>query len=315
MKENKNLICVPFAYDYKAESGVNLTSNKIKRLEYYFKNLCVSLVSAKKHNQEDDVALITNLNEDIIEKEYIKILNKNNIKIIYCSFDEFVFQKDYLWNLAFYKLNILSYLEKNTDYKNICYMDADVYVQDNFQDIWKECEENIMLYDINHGLGTKDYEIICDEFEKFLDKKIYITHFGGEFLAINRKNIGKFIKSLKDVYNKMLQDNFKTTKGDEFILSIAANENKNIVKNAGAYIYRFWTSLEFRLVSTNYKYNRIVILHVPSEKQSGMIKIYDKYIKKNKLPKEEKVWRILHLMRPSLANRIKYELKKIIRKF
>ena len=36
MKENKNLICVPFAYDYKAESDVNITSNKTKRLAYYF---------------------------------------------------------------------------------------------------------------------------------------------------------------------------------------------------------------------------------------------------------------------------------------
>ena len=39
----------------------------------------------------------------------------------------------------------------------------------------------------------------------------------------------------------MLQKNFITTKGDEFILSLAANEMRESIKNAGAYIYRFWT--------------------------------------------------------------------------
>ena len=50
------------------------------------------------------------------------------------------------------------------------------------------------------------------------------------------------------------------TKGDEFILNLTVNEMKEIIKNAGAYICRFWTGLDFWLVSTCYEYNKVLIL-------------------------------------------------------
>ena len=40
-------------------------------------------------------------------------------------------------------------------YESICYMDTDVYIQGSFDAIWTECRQNIMLYDINHGLNTR----------------------------------------------------------------------------------------------------------------------------------------------------------------
>ena len=50
-------------------------------------------------------------------------------------------------------------------YESICYMDTDVYIQGSFDAIWTECRQNIMLYDINHGLNTRDYVLLCDEIE------------------------------------------------------------------------------------------------------------------------------------------------------
>lgn len=94
----------------------------------------------------------------------------------------------------------------------------------------------------------------------------------------------------------MLQKNFITTKGDEFILSLAANEMRESIKNAGAYIYRFWTGAGFRLISTCYEYNRITILHLPAEKEQGMLKIYDKYIKIGKIPVDEKFGKLFDLI-------------------
>ena len=72
------------------------------------------------------------------------------------------------------------------DYDTICYMDADVYIQGGFDAIWKECEENILLYDINHGLNTKDYIELCDEVEKFNGGYGLITHYGGEFFTAKK---------------------------------------------------------------------------------------------------------------------------------
>lgn len=101
-----------------------------------------------------------------------------------------------------------------------------------------ELKDNILLYDINHGLNVKDYEIIVEEFNRFgIDS--YITHYGGEFFGACRNNAILFIDECKLIFEDMQKKNFVTTKGDEFILSIAAYRKREIVKNAGAYIYRF----------------------------------------------------------------------------
>ena len=187
-----NIICVPFAYDKEKNGGVNI--KKSDSFITYLKNITVSLVSAKKNNPNDLVALITNLDEKEIDDKIKKLLNNNDIKIIKVKYDSFVFPNNYLWSLAFYKLCVLDFLSKQK-YENICYMDADVYVQGSFKSIWEECKNSILLYDINHGLDVKDYQVICDEFKDFYnaEEKKYITHYGGEFYASSIDNAKKFI--------------------------------------------------------------------------------------------------------------------------
>lgn len=199
-------------------------------------------------------------------------------------------------------------------YESICYMDTDVYIQGSFDAIWTECRQNIMLYDINHGLNTRDYVLLCDEIESYCGQRKLITHYGGEFFAASAENAKAFVDTCEQVYYEMLQKNFITTKGDEFILSLAANEMRESIKNAGAYIYRFWTGAGFRLISTCYEYNRITILHLPAEKEQGMLKIYDKYIKIGKIPVDEKVWKTFRLNRIPFLDKIKKMLRNTIMK-
>lgn len=52
-----------------------------------------------------------------------------------------------------------------------------------------------------------------------------------------------FMSECQQVYAQMTKADFKTTHGDEFIISLAAV--KFNVKNAGAYIYRFWTGSQY----------------------------------------------------------------------
>ena len=69
---------------------------------------------------------------------------------------------------------------------------------------------------------------------------------------------------------------------------------KNCIRNAGPYIFRFWTG-SFRLISTSYKYNPITIIHTPDEKNHGILKIYNYLVKHNNLPSNEKIYKILYL--------------------
>lgn len=307
--QTDKIILIPYANKDRANTGVNIR-NDDKRVNIYLKNCCVALVSAKYYNSDCDVALVTNI--DLPEK-YKKLLYVKDIKIIKVPFDDFTFEDKYLWNLAFYKFCALDYVVKNYNYRYLSYMDSDVYVQSSFRDIWEECKLSILLYDINHGLQVKDYKIIIDEFNAFIGTNSLITHYGGEFFAANRDTAKIFIDKCKRIYHKMIDKNFTTTKGDEFILSLAASEMKECIKNAGAYIFRFWTG-EFRLVSTCYIFNPVTVLHMPAEKEHGMLILYDRFIRKNKLPHKEQVWRICHLKNMQLKIKVKSLLKAILRR-
>lgn len=225
-----NLICIPFAYEENMNSGVNVSIKGKGKIEIYLKNACVALISAKYYNPDSDVALVTNLGRGNIPEEFLSIFDKWEIKVMEIPFDQFRFQGSYTWALAFYKLCVLKKLSC-MKYESICYMDTDVYIQGSFDAIWTECRQNIMLYDINHGLNTRDYVLLCDEIESYCGQRKLITHYGGEFFAASAENAKAFVDICEQVYYEMLQKNFITTKGDEFILSLAANEMRESIKN------------------------------------------------------------------------------------
>ena len=81
---------IPYANLDDANTGVNIV-NKKDRYDIYMKNCCVSLVSAKCHN-DCDVALVTNT---VVAEKYRILLEENNIKIIQFPFDHFLFEHNY----------------------------------------------------------------------------------------------------------------------------------------------------------------------------------------------------------------------------
>lgn len=271
---------------------MNLKENK-SRLDLYLKNCCVACVSARKNCGKDtDVALVTNMD---IPTAYCEILEQAEVKILQYEFDQFNFDGNYSWALAFYKLCALSHAVEELDYDNYAFMDSDVYVQSDFAEIWKECGHKVLLYDICHGLQVEHYHRFLKEVEEFTGSDaIGTTHYGGEFFAANKENSKLFVAECLDICKEMMRKSFKTSCGDEFITSLAAKRLDGKVRNAGAYIYRFWTR-RFHLMSTNYHYNPVVVLHVPQEKDFGMIRIFDNYISRGSLPSRKKVWRMLHL--------------------
>lgn len=291
---------IPFATISGYETGANISAKDISRsAEIYLKNLCVAAVSAKINGTKDcpdtEIAVVTNFE---IPDTYRTVLETNNIKIINCPFNTFNFGAKYKWSLAFYKLCALKFMYEEYDYEYLAFVDADVFVQESLKNIWLEAKTAILLYDIVHGLQVKCYTDFLNEVNQFMELGM-ITHRGGEFFAANRDNCHKFISKCEEIYNRMLQSDFRCTTGDEFITSIAANEFNNLIKNAAPYICRFETGV-FYLTTTRYKYNPLSILHVPTEKTSGMVKIFDKYIRKGQIPDNRRAWRLLHLKHPSV---------------
>ena len=96
-----NLIFTAFATleGYREGSNANLGS------EVFYRCIVVSLVSAKQKNQNCDAALVTNT---AVPEPYAAQLSQAGIRVIACPFDNYRFEADLDWSLAYYKLCICS---------------------------------------------------------------------------------------------------------------------------------------------------------------------------------------------------------------
>lgn len=308
----RNLIITSYAYLENAISG---TENKItNNMDLYMKCCVVALVSLKRNNKQDDVALVTNI--DLSEK-YREILQQEHVLIIKKEFDDFNFDKDMMWSLAFYKLCALKYVVSELEYDNYLLVDSDTYCIGNLSNLWKECTKKILLYDMQHDLENRQAVTMNLEYYELLGKQEYLTNWGGEFVAGPRLLLKQLISECGAVYTEMRKKNFRTKHGDEFILCVAAvNLNCNI-KTANAYVFRYWTA-KFYLVSTNYMFNAIRILHLPSEKERGIPRLYSYFLKHGRFPQNRKAYKMLSLPKPyspltlyKLENLWKSLIKKI----
>jgi hypothetical protein len=303
----KGLIIVPYAYG--GNTGVSIQVPK-KQLTTYMKNCCVACMSAKQNaGVGNDVMLVTNID---VPEPYASLLTSNGVAIEKCPFDSFNFGsvdkdgKTVNWQLAFYKLCAIEHCVDNFEYDYYSYLDSDVFVQGSYDKIWQDARNNIMLYDVCEPCDG----YMVKEMQGFLHTDKCLTHFGGEFFAASRAHALQFVGECKKVYDEMIATQYTTKSGDEFITSIVASRMKMYVKNAGSYIRRYWTG-SYRLMCNDYMIGNIVILHMPAEKEQGILKIYDRYISRGGVPAKEKVWKIAHLNNSSLRVKIGVLLRNL----
>lgn len=307
----KNLYFVSFYYDEKKQTSVNINKPK-ERLSVYLSNCCTALLSAKNHNPNVDVALITNLT--FIEERYQNILNEAGIKILTCPFDSFLFPDSFKWSAAFYKLCALAFVLKTigVNYDNIMYTDSDVFCQLPFSSIWNECaEDKILLYDLCESSSNSLYKRFCEEM-KFVGLNSPI-HYGGEFYASSVKNAKFFIERCLFFYDLLIRNKTTFASGDELIVSAAGNTISN-TKNAGAFVFRFWTD-SFRISTTRYLFNPVIVLHCPDQKERGLKKLFEYYLRHGRFPKTKKVHSVLNLSHVSLKTKIIRFLSIFLKKY
>lgn len=289
----KNLIACSFASDENLQSSVNLkTNSNDARLIVYMKNVFVALVSAKQNNPNCDVGLITNVS---VPADFLKLFQNFEIKVFNAAFDDFKFGPETKWGLAFYKICGLK-KSLNFGYKNICLLDADTYTQNNFDDLWTWCEnETLLLFDCSFRREKTQF---WQDVDRFRGTNKPFTHFGGEFIAGSVETLTQHIKNCDNIYARMLTENLQTSQGDEFITSIAAERFNGKIKHAGGFIFRFWTRT-YRRTTTTYDQGGVSILHVPGEKEFGMLKMFNYIVKHKKIPSQRKAQFILHIRIPA----------------
>jgi len=296
---SKNLIFNAFAY---------ANNNFDKKGKEYLACVMVSLCSAKMSNSDDVVALITNTQ---LPNEFLKILEMNDIKIFIHEFENFKFEEDIRWSLAFYKLCALEWAVNNLDYENYLIVDTDTYFQGSIKNVWKETKDDILLYILPRAYDHNILKLMREEYSQIYNRDLSLIHYGGEFVAGNKQQLIIFMNKCRVVYNKMMSSGIRTKQGDEFIVSVVATENREHIKPANPYIHRYWTGQVY-LVSTNYVIDPVAILHLPSEKNSQFILLYKYLLKKEKFPH----LKIVHWMTcmPKKKTHFRYFIFKILAK-
>lgn len=298
--------------------------------EMYLKNILVALTSAKNKNPKDHVMLITNCP---LPKKWSLCFEENQILVKEVSFDNFLIPREFPWSLAFYKLCALKkVVEESMDQKGIVYehilmMDGDTYTVKSYHELFQEAEYGILMFPVGHSFDHSDREAIRKDFFRFYAKEAAgtnLVHYGGEFVAGRVEHLQLLLLKCQEIYDKMKESGFKMENqaGDETIWSIAAALMKpeHCIIESGAYIYRFWTG-NFYLVSTVTVSNPVCIWHIPNEKETGFLRMYEYYSRKHTYPEVKQaaaMFGIMKAKRPfnryTLSNKIMGKLSKWKRK-
>lgn len=267
----RNVVLNAFAHLQGFRDSENTSAaDDEQQVRDFLRLAAVSLTSARTHDPGCDAALVTNVQ---VPEEFTHLFESAGIEVIHCPFDRFRFDASTPWSLAFYKLCALDHVVRSRDYDNVLLLDADTYVTASLDDVWRECSQHVLLLNIQHSLGIPQAQQMNREHAELFGRDAFLTNYGGEFVASSRAHLQQFLGVCSDIHHRMVEQRFVTRHGDEFILSAAAERSPGMVKDAGAYVARYWTQ-GFYLVSTNHRNNPVCVWHLPAEKRFALPRAY-----------------------------------------
>lgn len=314
-----NLITCAFAFKegYGTSQQLNKTAG-FETTEMYLKNIFVSLVSAKINNPGDDVCLSVNID---IGDEWKSRYESAGISVRKMDFDSFVVPKEFPWSLAFFKMCVINTWVREGKYDHYLIMDADTYATHSFEDLWKEADFGMLLFPLGHTFSHPDRDVIRRDFQKLYpdeSRQLPITHYGGEFICGNRKMFTRYMDVCLEIFDRISANGFSVEEkiGDEDLWSIAASllYSEFPMIAATPYVFRYWTTDIFYLVSTNTVSNPICVWHLPQEKETGLIRLYDYFMKNKTFPSVVRSASMLGIVKAKRPFDFYTLYKKIIRK-
>lgn len=299
-----NALC--FLEDARGSCQLNSQASR-NPIDVYLNCSIVSLRSALANNDCIDVALVVNF--EIPPSRRLEI-EQFGIAIHRIDFTSFRMPDSFPWASAYFKLDALAYLSAR--YEKAMLLDCDTFTVGSYADLWQECERQILLYDLGHRISHPDRQRIIQNHTAMFGENTPLIHYGGELVAGPQMLLKPFVEKCQEAFCVIRDRSHQLVHdmGDEQILSIAAHRMPALIRSANSYLYRYWTNLQFRLISTNYQYNAVDIWHLPSEKENGLQALYRHLRRHGQLPDRKACIRIFNLDRPH-AGRIREKLRQI----
>ena len=257
-----------------------------------------ALCSAKAQNPACTVALLTNAP---VPEPFRSELTGGGVEIWDCPFDAYRVPADTNWALAYYKLCAMAWVLAHRDFARACMIDLDTYTQHPLDDLWRECDEAVLLYQVPHAASQTMTAAIsrCFDAVESAGAPHSLTHFGGELVAGSRARLTAFMAQCRRYFDELQAQGITPREGDEAVWcgaayrSLAAGQP---VRAANAYIFRYWLGGHFYYVSTNYALDPVCILHLPGAAKDRQLKlIYRIYARRGAFPPPERIHRLCGL--------------------
>lgn len=274
-------IVIPFAQVTALNPNLpnrNLTST----IESYFKCIAVSCHSFRSNNPEMKILLITNQK---IEGETESILKALNVELMITPFT-FNPPAEFgdTFRGCFYFFDALRILNEDS-----LIIDPDVICLGNLKDMSDSLNNKIAVFRPNfqpekliNGISPSDAVKIFKGYKKDY-KNLSPRHVGGEAIFFPKETISIFSGEVSRFWNwNVLQAEtnlpFLTTE-EHIITSIIGEEDCDSLSR---YISRIWTTRSYKDIEGDEQDpDRLILWHLPSEKNKGFRKIYDTKIKSN----------------------------------
>ncbi len=286
-----------------------------KAMETYLKNSFVCLSSVNRYNPTAQCLLAIDFE---LGETWKARFARYGIRLVHVPFGGFKISENFDWDIVQYRYDVMHYLCENLSNEDtVVMLDTDVVCVDSLQEVFEETQDALCLFDVQHRISNPDRKNIIENYKKlFPERESYnLIHWGGEFIGAKIPLLKKLLTTCTSVAQTSKTREDLVNFNDEHITSIAVNLLKEevFVKNANAYIYRYWTGA-FYLVSTNWQNNPVVLWHLPVEKTKGILKIYNHLLRKDKMPSKKTLARYCSL--PKLPLKIKCRLlaKKLLKK-
>lgn len=255
----------------------------------------VALCSAKVQNPNCTVALVTNAP---LPEPYLGQLTAAGAEVWDCPYETYRVPADTNWALAYYKLCAMEWVLAHRDFARAAMLDLDTYTQYPLDDLWREADEAVLLYQTPHAASqgmaqaiSRIYDEVCPEGAPHV-----LTHFGGELVAGSKARLQVFLQRCCDYFAELQAADITPREGDEAIWCGAAYRSLlagEPVRAANAYIFRYWLGWHFYFVCTNYILDPVCVLHLPGAAKERQLKlIYNQYVKTGNFPSMEKIRKI-----------------------
>jgi len=221
------------------------------------------------------------------------------------------------WATVKFFFDVIAYIENCDDFSEgdgFILLDTDVISQQSAKPIFdlmqKEVrpiaysfQERIQLEEEFHGSKVEALEVMLRE---ETGKIIKVTEYiGGEFFSFKKGSINSLIETFQSLLNYKGNPVLLT---EEQILTIAHSKKKFLTYKPA--IYRLWTSLSNFHIPFDYK--KYIFLHLPSEKEGGLSKLFYLTIQLSALECSEMTLSALFKKAMPLHNRLYFLFLKFL---